>query len=339
MNSITFLGDVWLPRPFRSTVDFPGDFVFNLESPITTCDHPAHQKICLRASDNIESTFGRKPLAVCLANNHILDYGAEGYADTLQALRRSGIPYFGAGTLSENCNNPLLLKVKGRTIALLGYVCPSTTPVLAEGSRPGVMPISRKQIEADLLTARQMGAQLVILNLHWGDEAVSVPKPEDVDLARALIEKGADLIIGHHSHCMQSFEMHNSKGIFYSLGNCIFPNEWALQPSKDGFSRFRICFPKKSGLSLGVRFDLDTAQPNPFMLRFDGRELRREQRGASRLALPRMSPAKYTSYYRRHLHLDVALFRLACLTLRRRIPKLSSFKYGVRALARGMGLG
>lgn len=339
MKAITFLGDVWLPRTFGSAVDFAGDFVFNLESPITASEKPAHKKICLRATENIESTFGRKPLAVCLANNHILDFGAEGYEETLRALRRSGIPYFGAGTVAENCNNPLLLEVKDRTIGLLGYVCPSTSPVLAERSQPGVMPISLDQIQADMLAARRRGAQAVILNLHWGDEAVSVPKPQDVDLARELVDRGADLIIGHHSHCMQSFEIYKSRGVFYGLGNCIFPNDWALQPGEDGFSPFRICFPKKNGLSLGVRFELDTGLASPFMLRFDGRELRREKRNPSKLSLPRMSAAEYRAHYRRHLHLDVALFRLACLAVRRRVPKLSSFGYGVRALVRGIGLG
>ena len=339
MRSLSFLGDVWLPRPFRSTVQFDGDFVFNLESPITNCQKPAHQKICLRAADNyIKATFGRMPLAVSLANNHIMDYGHDGFRDTLKALQSSGIQSFGAGTIEENCNNPLILDVGQVRVALLGYVCPSTSPVLAQPNTAGVMPIDLNRIQGDVVRARNSGAQFVVLNLHWGDEDVGIPKPQDVDLAKRLLEVGSDVIIGHHSHCIQSYETCAGKSVFYSLGNCIFPNDPALRPSGDGFSQFRLCFPAKNSRSLMVRVDLASAQTAASILRFDGAELRTEKASAGRFALPRMDRARYNSYYERRYHRDVCLARLERLLVRPRLPKPSSLYYVLRGLLRSLSV-
>lgn len=340
MKSLTFLGDVWLPRPFRSTVQFDGDFVFNLESPITRCGKPAHPKISLRASDNyIEATFGKKPLAVGLSNNHIMDYGPEGYRDTLKALESSGIPFFGSGTLEENCNNPLIVPVGQSLVGLVGYVCPSTNPILAQRGTPGVMPIDAGQIQADVQKARRKGAQFVVLNLHWGDEDVGIPKPQDVDLARRLLEIGADLIIGHHSHCIQSYETHGNKSVFYGLGNCIFPDDWVLCPGANGFDRIRLCFPAKSSLSFIARLELDSGMATASVLRFDGVELRPENKSTGQFVLPRMERTQYNSYYDRRLNRDLWLARLGRLLVRPRFPRASSFYHGFRGVLRSFGIG
>ena len=223
-NVLTFLGDVFLPRAIDCKVDFPGEYIFNLESPITTHDVPAPNKINLRAtSDHIAETFPRKPLAVCLANNHILDYGERGFLDTTARLQSHGIKYFGAGTIAENCNNPLVVEVGGSRVGLMGYVCPSTDPVFARDNIPGVMPLEVRTIAKDIAEARARGAERIIVSLHWGEEHVHLPKPADVRIAHEIIDLGADLIIGHHSHCIQSFEKYKGKAIFYGLGNCVFP--------------------------------------------------------------------------------------------------------------------
>jgi poly-gamma-glutamate synthesis protein (capsule biosynthesis protein) len=223
MNSICFLGDVWLPKPVSVKVAFPGPVVFNLESPITTGRLARRGKVNLKAERNhIVSAFGRPPLAVCLANNHAMDYCAEGLEETVAALDADGIRHFGAGGLGENCTNPLLLSVGGVQVALLGYVSASTNPVFAEEGLPGVMPIDPRRIADDMAAARQAGADRIIVNLHWGEEEVYLPKSDDVRVARAIVDAGADLILGHHAHRIQPFEIYQGKHIFYGLGNAIF---------------------------------------------------------------------------------------------------------------------
>lgn len=85
--TVTFLGDVFLPEPFESTLRFD-NYIPNLEYPITDAETPAKDKVVLRAKQSyLEETFDSKPTAVCLANNHIMDYGVEGFNDTLSFSR------------------------------------------------------------------------------------------------------------------------------------------------------------------------------------------------------------------------------------------------------------
>jgi hypothetical protein len=129
-NGITFLGDVWLPIPINCSVEIPGEYVFNLEGPITTSETPIPGKINLKSQVNyIQKSFGKNTVAVCLSNNHLMDYGQKGYDDTIAVLRDNGIQFYGARSLSDNCSNPLILDFGGPIVGLLGYVCMSTSPV------------------------------------------------------------------------------------------------------------------------------------------------------------------------------------------------------------------
>ncbi|MCC6821797.1 MAG: CapA family protein [Verrucomicrobia subdivision 3 bacterium] len=339
MNGVTFLGDIWLPQPVKSAVNFDEPIVFNLEGPITGCTSPAHQKICLRMERNcIETTFRTAPLAVCLANNHIMDYGLAGYLDTLATLKAAGIRHFGAGTLAENCNNPLVLPVGDTLVGLLGYVCPTTDPVFAEDVRPGVRPITLSRIEMDIQTARQQGARRVVVNLHWGAEGVGVPRPVDVELAHRILAAGADTIIGHHSHCIQSYELWDSKCVCYGLGNCIFPSEWVLRPAPAGFTRFRLRIPAASGFSMRVRLDLESGTAAPSILRFDGGELKTVKRSVTRFLLPSMSPEAYARHYHRRAHGDLLRFDLGCFLAQPRLPKLATCFDVLHRLLKGIGV-
>ena len=132
-----------------------------------------------------KETFGRNPVAVCLANNHIMDYGEEGSAGHgLRDLRNEGIRYFGAGVLADRCHNPLLLSLDGQRIALLGYVCPTTHPIFASHGCFGVAFHRPGAIARDMFVARESGAERIVVQLHWGEEDVGLPRPADVAKAR-----------------------------------------------------------------------------------------------------------------------------------------------------------
>lgn len=275
MNRITFLGDVWLPKPFRTTAVMPGDFVFNLESPITRSGYPVTGKISLKAESSfIAGTFGRLPVAVCLANNHIMDYGSQGFFDTLAALRSEGIAYFGAGTLEENCNNPLVLQMGGLRVGIFGYVCASAHPMFAQGSSPGVLPLELPRISEDIRAAKSRGIQRVVIMLHWGMEQVHLPRPEDVKTAMAIVELGADLIVGHHSHTVQPIQMYKGKTICYGLGNCIFPDVEVPVLADSGKDIYRYRQRSWNQRSLAVTVGEDFLRPTVQPLRFRDGELR-----------------------------------------------------------------
>ena len=166
-----------------------------------------------------------------LANNHSLDCGVDGLAATIDALSAAGITPVGA-TTSGSPLDPVFVAVNGRRIALLAVtmVLPNRA-LLDEGSGADwnrvVAYLSRDNVMSLLplriRTAREvLGADLVIINLHWGVEGSTEPSPHQVQLAHLLVESGADLVLGHHPHVEQEVESYNDGQIAYSLGDLSF---------------------------------------------------------------------------------------------------------------------
>lgn len=219
---LSFLGDVVLDKAYN--VGFSMDkFIFNLEHPLSCEGTPAKNKVNLCSDGSyIEETFGSLPIAVNLANNHIADFGDKAFVKTIDFLDKNQIAYFGAGNESDNFNNPALIEFNGKRIALLGYCCESTKPVFGNKDRYGSARLDLSRISADILNAKKL-SDLIVISLHWGLENFRYPEPSKVKLARMLIDNGADMILGHHAHVIQSFEKYKGKYIFYGLGHFIFP--------------------------------------------------------------------------------------------------------------------
>ncbi len=271
MGLLNFLGDVYLDRPERANVPLAGEYIFNLESPLTHSSRPVWGKINLKSAGVFfAETFGANPCAVCLANNHIMDYGDEGFLDTVANLEKNGIQYFGAGSLAGHCHNPLLLNLQGQRIALLGYVCPTTHAIFATARGFGAAPIDLEAIAGDILTARENGAERIIVQLHWGEEDVGLPRPGDVTRARSIVDLGADLIIGHHAHCIQPFEIFKGKYIFYGLGNALFPDTEMVSFTQEGLrtGNRQMAWKKLNRRSLAVKYDTRTGRVEIRLLLF-----------------------------------------------------------------------
>ncbi len=222
-ESLTFVGDVLVVEPLRSEIRFDTAWIGNLEGPITRCTRALRGKIALRSGglDNLRA-LGRLPVALGIANNHLMDFGRDGYLDTIGELTRAGIGWFGAGSDEDNYANPLLLDCGGRLVALSGYVAPETHPAAVDGVGPALLTTER--ILEDAATARRLGASRVVVYLHWGTEECDLPAPSDRALVRKLVSAGVDLIVGHHSHCPQAFETIDGRPVYYGLGNLIMPD-------------------------------------------------------------------------------------------------------------------
>jgi len=137
--------------------------------------------------------------AVNIANNHIGDYGEQGYLDTVNTLDNLGIGHFDYGNIHY-------AKIQGVSFAFLGYTgWGANWWELAEN-------IARLKDEG----------YIVVVNFHWGEQNVYAPDAAQIDIARYTIDQGADLIIGHHPHVLQGAEKYNGKYIFYSLGNFCY---------------------------------------------------------------------------------------------------------------------
>lgn len=141
---------------------------------------------------------------VSLENNHVLDMGESGLAQTKQTLLDAGIPYASEG-------EPAILTVKGVKIGSLAYQT-------FGGRHDEII----AKLPGDIQALRDRGCDIVIVSYHWGAELDYAPNDNQVRLGRATIDAGADLVIGHHSHRINPIEKYNDKYIVYSLGNFSF---------------------------------------------------------------------------------------------------------------------
>ena len=148
--------------------------------------------------------------AVNTVNNHCLDYLDAGYTDTLQTLDGLGIRHFGSLYPDTKRQREQLgiFDVKGVRLGAAGFSYPQTAD----------LPVIASRIQA----LRKAGCQLVIISLHWGREELTTPKAWQIDLARGIIDAGADVIWGHHPHILQQVQFYKGKPIFYSTGNFTF---------------------------------------------------------------------------------------------------------------------
>jgi poly-gamma-glutamate synthesis protein (capsule biosynthesis protein) len=165
--------------------------------------------------------------AVSLANNHSGDYGPEAFRQMLALLEARQLPYFGGGADLARAHAPLVLERRGLRIAFLGYNEFFPRSFEADFDKPGIAWSEDEQLRLDIERARrQYRADLVIPFMHWGWEHELVAGPRQRQLARLLIDAGADAVVGGHPHVTQDIEHYRGKPIFYSLGNFVF----------DGFS-------------------------------------------------------------------------------------------------------
>ncbi len=163
-----------------------------------------------------------------LANNHSLDYGADGLVDTLQTLDELGIKHVGAGVDFASAHAAAIIDVGGVRVAFLGYVA---TPDESNGfsiydwaaglGLAGLSIGTPEGIAADVVAARQV-ADFVIVAVHAGTEYSAFPDATQVALADAALAAGADAYIGAHPHVLQPIELRGHQLIAWSLGNFVF---------------------------------------------------------------------------------------------------------------------
>lgn len=156
---------------------------------------------------------------VSLANNHVMDYGAQGLRQTLAALEREGIRPVGAGMSLEDARRPVILQVRGRRVAFLAYAAEGRHS--AAPGRPGAAPLREEMVREDLAGARE-ASDAVVISLHFGLIYSDYPRPEDQRMARGLCAEGATLLLGHHPHVLQGIEKAGGSLVAYSLGEFLF---------------------------------------------------------------------------------------------------------------------
>jgi poly-gamma-glutamate synthesis protein (capsule biosynthesis protein) len=165
---------------------------------------------------------------VSLANNHTLDYGPEALADTEGYLDLHHIAHAGAGANVAAARSPAVLERNGLRVAFLSYAdVPlewlgfDTRSWEAGPESAGIAWLDPAEVQADVSNARRM-ADVVVVFMHFGFENESMPSEVQRAEARAAIDAGAALVVGHHPHVVQPVEWYGGGLIAYSMGNFVF---------------------------------------------------------------------------------------------------------------------
>lgn len=203
-------------------------FMINNEFPYSTRGAKLENKMYTFRADpahaSLLNTFGVD--IVSLANNHAYDYGPVALSDTMTTLDAVGIPHVGAGNNIEEAMRPAYFNIDGKRIAIIaatqieGYDNPETKE--ATETSPGVLRcLNTEKIETVIETAKA-NSDFVICFIHWGSEHVADVRDWQKTNARAMVESGADLIVGAHAHCLQGIEYIDGVPIVYGMGNYLF---------------------------------------------------------------------------------------------------------------------
>ena len=162
---------------------------------------------------------------ISLGNNHINDYGEGGLIRTIEILKNEKIPFFGAGRNLKEVNQPVIIEKNGLKICFLGYTTDErhVKSIIADVDTAGCVFYDVQKIKKDIERVKTQ-SDIICISLHWGHEFYRYPSPEQVVLAHQIIDAGAHIVIGHHPHIIQGFEMYKHGVILYSLGNFFFPN-------------------------------------------------------------------------------------------------------------------
>ena len=197
--------------------------ILNLEAPLKSST-PIKKWINLYQSERIFEILKLLNVkAVCLSNNHIMDWGKEGLNRLVNKLEISNISYFGAGLNLIQALKPTILELNNCRIGLIAFGWNEEMCVYAKDNESGVAPLNKKTIIKSVKKLRDK-VDILIVNLHWGYEYEVYPLPLHRKLAQDIIDKGADMIVGHHAHIIQAYEEYKGKQIYYGLGNFYFGN-------------------------------------------------------------------------------------------------------------------
>ncbi len=239
--SVLSFGDLMLGRdvgkaikngdnPFEDIEGVEGNFVrgvdiisANLEGPITTAKNCIKKAYSFKFDPKVTELLVKYNFnAFNLSNNHAFDCHDKGYEDTKKYLDASGLFHFGG-----NSDNRIKIKnIADKKIAFVGI----DNTIASKNNALYKQKVVTAKNESDY----------VMVNIHWGQEYRKEPTKKQIDLAHDLIDSGADVIIGHHPHVVESGEIYKGKAIFYSLGNFIFD---------------QIGAEENQGLGVGIVFD------------------------------------------------------------------------------------
>jgi poly-gamma-glutamate capsule biosynthesis protein CapA/YwtB (metallophosphatase superfamily) len=225
----------------------------NFETPLSDRGLPVEKLAAIRSDPGLADDFGRLGIdVVTLANNHVTDYGPDALADTIAAFDRLGVSHVGAGPSLAAAVEPIVIERNGISLGFIAFTCLAAPGAVATEDRPGVAAIRvqsgyevnplweieepgeplmvRIRTRADerdcamaLERVRAVRTQVDVLcvSVHWGYGGGRDLAEYQQPLAHAVVEAGADAVLGNHVHGVQGIEVYEGTPILYSPGTLV----------------------------------------------------------------------------------------------------------------------
>ncbi|MBI2098147.1 MAG: CapA family protein [Candidatus Wildermuthbacteria bacterium] len=282
--TLLFVGDIMLDRgvewqiqknngdwtwPFQHIADLLGaaDLVFgNLESQISNTGNNVGSDYSFRADPaSIESLVYAGFDVLSVANNHSFDYTREALEDSLVRLKKAGIAPVGGGLSKQEAYGLVVKEVQNTRIGFLAYTNSGAPAWAARENQSGIAWVDWDNLEEviETITAASTQVDILIISLHAGEEYQTEPNQFQKAFSQAAIEAGADVLIGHHPHVVQSLVPH-PKGnsarspsdqaelgwIAYSLGNFLFDQDFSQETMKGAILKLIVEDKKIKEISL-----------------------------------------------------------------------------------------
>jgi poly-gamma-glutamate synthesis protein (capsule biosynthesis protein) len=253
-SRVTFcaVGDVMLDRgieraiikhdihyPFERIKDFTSNFDLafcNLECPISEQGVSSGKIYCFRADTAYFAGPRNAGFNIyCLANNHIIDWGLSACFDTRDRIERESLYTVGIYKTGERPCEPLIISTNGLVFAFFAYLGAPLRNLAWPENKPGPAQAPIDSITLAIQNVREH-VDFIIVSFHWGLEYIHIPNKQQIEWAHCVIDAGADLVIGHHPHVLQSIEHYRNRVILYSLGNFVFDQHKSYQRRTGIFS-------------------------------------------------------------------------------------------------------
>lgn len=195
--------------------------IFNLEVPLCDNEDPIEKcgRNLIAPTNTIIGIKALNPSLVTLANNHILDQGIQGFKSTIEILKKNDIPFVGAGFNINEASKPYIINKNNIKIGI--YACAEHEFSIARENSPGANPFDPLE-SLDHINSLKEECKYVIVLYHGGKEHYRYPSPYLQKVCRKIAQKGADVVICQHSHCIGCYEKFEGSTIIYGQGNFIF---------------------------------------------------------------------------------------------------------------------